>query len=47
MKPPLAIANSICLNDCSGSGICVNGTCECQDGYITDDCSMLKGNSSM
>jgi hypothetical protein len=32
----------LCLNDCtnSTSGTCVNGTCDCKQGYAGDDCSI-------
>jgi hypothetical protein len=28
-----------CLNNCSGKGLCINGTCKCYDGFTGDDCS--------
>ncbi|XP_045190136.2 uncharacterized protein LOC123547250 [Mercenaria mercenaria] len=28
-----------CLNDCSGRGQCVNDVCQCDAGYLGDDCS--------
>ena len=27
--------------DCSGHGSCVEGICQCKEGYIGDDCSMI------
>ncbi|KAK3593470.1 hypothetical protein CHS0354_036994 [Potamilus streckersoni] len=30
----------LCPGDCSGDGICTNGTCMCKDSFIGDDCSL-------
>ena len=30
-----------CLNECSGHGDCVEGTCECYDTFYGVDCSVL------
>ena len=32
----------LCLYDCSGNGECVNGTCECNDGWEGDACNVRK-----
>ena len=29
------------MSNCNGNGICVNGYCNCQDGYIGADCSLI------
>ena len=34
------IEKNLCPNDCSGHGQCVNGTCTCDRGYGTEDCSV-------
>ncbi|ELU09404.1 hypothetical protein CAPTEDRAFT_223958 [Capitella teleta] len=34
------IANAMCLNDCSGHGQCISGSCVCEAGYSTVDCSV-------
>ena len=31
--------DSVCFNDCSGHGHCVEYTCYCMPGYTGDDCS--------
>lgn len=41
----LNIIGSICPNDCNDNGECRNGTCICNDGFVTSDCSMIKGKS--
>jgi hypothetical protein len=28
-----------CINGCTGRGVCVAGTCNCDEGYFTADCS--------
>ena len=43
LEPPEAVENVLCPNQCSGNGICVNGTCECNTGFQTADCSMSDG----
>ncbi|CAN0497611.1 unnamed protein product, partial [Ectocarpus sp. 12 AP-2014] len=30
---------SVCFNNCSGHGRCIDYTCECDAGYDGDDCS--------
>lgn len=39
LTPPRRIADALCLNDCSGNGICDRGTCKCDSDYIGADCS--------
>ncbi|XP_059099319.1 uncharacterized protein LOC131893336 [Tigriopus californicus] len=39
LTPPRRIADALCLNDCSGNGICDRGTCKCDSDYIGGDCS--------
>lgn len=34
------VFNNDCPNDCSESGICQQGICECNDGFEGDDCSV-------
>jgi len=37
----LASLESIsCPDSCSGQGTCVNGTCFCNDGFVSEDCSI-------
>ena len=43
LSPPQEIGNSLCPNECSGNGVCSNGTCVCNKGFITADCSLNKG----
>ena len=43
LEPPEAVENVLCPNQCSGNGVCVNGTCECNTGFQTTDCSMMDG----
>ncbi|XP_065651911.1 von Willebrand factor D and EGF domain-containing protein-like isoform X2 [Hydra vulgaris] len=43
--PPIKIAESVCPNECNGNGACKNGTCICNAGYITADCSIKEGQS--
>ena len=33
------IAESLCPNDCSFNGKCVNGSCVCNKDYTAEDCS--------
>ena len=33
------IAESLCPNDCSSNGRCVNGSCVCNKDFTADDCS--------
>ncbi|XP_065651901.1 von Willebrand factor D and EGF domain-containing protein-like isoform X1 [Hydra vulgaris] len=44
-SPPSIIAESICPNECNANGKCKNGTCICNAGFITADCSMKEGQS--
>ncbi|XP_078310367.1 von Willebrand factor D and EGF domain-containing protein-like isoform X2 [Crassostrea virginica] len=41
-KPSIAeqIREVVCINECSGHGTCLNGTCDCDEGYGAKDCSM-------
>ncbi|KAL4216825.1 hypothetical protein ACF0H5_024546 [Mactra antiquata] len=32
----------ICSNECSGNGMCINGSCHCDEPYINFDCSINK-----
>lgn len=43
LGPPQEIGNNLCPNDCSGNGICLNGTCKCSNNFTTADCSLKKG----
>ena len=36
--PPPPCAGT-CAADCSGAGLCFNGTCQCRDGFCGGDCS--------
>ena len=38
------LTSSVCPNQCSFKGTCVDGTCVCEDDYTSEDCSLLKGN---
>eukprot|EP00794_Sanderia_malayensis_P012364 gene12364-13634_t len=42
LQPPVAIANTLCPNLCSGNGKCVNATCVCNVGFVSADCSIEK-----
>uniref|UniRef100_A0A8W8J035 EGF-like domain-containing protein n=1 Tax=Magallana gigas TaxID=29159 RepID=A0A8W8J035_MAGGI len=41
-KPSIAeqVKMMTCTNECSGHGICINGTCECDENFGAKDCSM-------
>nr|XP_034329094.1 uncharacterized protein LOC105339666 [Crassostrea gigas] len=41
-KPSIAeqIKSIACINECSEHGICINGSCECDEGFGAKDCSM-------
>nr|XP_034329096.1 von Willebrand factor D and EGF domain-containing protein-like isoform X2 [Crassostrea gigas] len=41
-KPSIAeqIKKDVCINECSDNGVCINGTCECDEGFGAKDCSM-------
>ncbi|XP_065651908.1 von Willebrand factor D and EGF domain-containing protein-like [Hydra vulgaris] len=41
--PSTKIADSMCPNECSGNGACKSGSCICNSGFITADCSMKEG----
>ena len=41
--PPQEIGDNACPNECSGNGACRNGTCICNNDFITADCSLKKG----
>lgn len=44
---PTAIASTLCMNNCSARGTCMNGTiCLCDDGFVGEDCSMQMGVSA-
>ncbi|XP_065651893.1 von Willebrand factor D and EGF domain-containing protein isoform X3 [Hydra vulgaris] len=45
--PPVIIAQSVCPNECNGNGACKNGTCICNSGFITSDCSLKEGQSPL
>ncbi|XP_063435949.1 von Willebrand factor D and EGF domain-containing protein-like [Mytilus trossulus] len=36
------IKSQLCNNNCSQNGICDKGNCVCDDGFIGDDCSLLR-----
>ncbi|XP_057305119.1 uncharacterized protein LOC130642063 [Hydractinia symbiolongicarpus] len=38
--PPATVGNSICPNDCSEKGQCINSTCFCSFGFEGEDCSI-------
>ncbi len=40
LVPPAKIAQNLCPGDCNGNGNCTNGTCVCNEEYISADCSM-------
>jgi hypothetical protein len=35
------VVNELCINDCSLHGTCVNGSCQCYDGHVSADCSVV------
>lgn len=43
LEPPSIVRNSICPNDCSGNGECINSSCVCYTGFKSSDCSMKEG----
>ncbi len=43
-EPPTAVSDEICPNQCSKNGKCVKGKCVCIAGFLTEDCSVKKGN---
>ena len=40
LVPPAKVTQLLCPNDCSFQGNCTNGTCICNEGYVSADCSM-------
>ena len=40
LAPPVEIMEIQCPGLCSGHGQCVNGTCLCDQGFTSDDCSI-------
>ncbi|XP_033756293.1 uncharacterized protein LOC117339037 [Pecten maximus] len=36
--PPLSVLNQICLHECGGAGTCVEGNCNCNEGFAGLDC---------
>ena len=42
-EPPTEVYNEICPNQCSKNGKCVEGSCHCNVGFVTEDCSVKKG----
>lgn len=40
LVPPAKVTQLLCPNDCSSQGNCTNGTCICNEGYVSADCSM-------
>ncbi len=42
MEKEKEIETTVCPNNCSRNGICqANGTCLCNQGYISEDCSII------
>ncbi|CAH1239253.1 VWDE [Branchiostoma lanceolatum] len=41
--PPTIITSQLCPRQCSQRGECVNGTCQCTEGFTSADCSMQVG----
>ena len=31
-----------CLNDCTENGLCIDGYCQCYDGFNSTDCSIME-----
>ena len=40
LKPPAALVDNLCPNDCSCNGKCVKGSCECNTDFVGRDCSL-------
>ncbi|XP_022787242.1 von Willebrand factor D and EGF domain-containing protein-like [Stylophora pistillata] len=38
--PPMKIAQNLCPGNCNSNGNCINGTCVCNEGFISADCSL-------
>ncbi|XP_019619604.1 PREDICTED: von Willebrand factor D and EGF domain-containing protein-like [Branchiostoma belcheri] len=41
LTPPQAFVQKLCLNQCSFKGICADGECICNDGWIGKDCGVV------
>ncbi|CAH1254988.1 VWDE [Branchiostoma lanceolatum] len=41
--PSVSVKNNLCPADCSHNGACINGTCQCHDGFTSADCSVAEG----
>ncbi|XP_060067972.1 von Willebrand factor D and EGF domain-containing protein-like [Ylistrum balloti] len=41
--PPADVTTHLCPNQCNRRGLCQQGVCKCQTGYIGDDCSVQSG----
>ncbi|XP_019622001.1 PREDICTED: von Willebrand factor D and EGF domain-containing protein-like isoform X2 [Branchiostoma belcheri] len=41
--PPTFITANLCPRQCSNNGQCVNGTCKCNEAYVSEDCSIQVG----
>ncbi|XP_066302464.1 von Willebrand factor D and EGF domain-containing protein-like [Branchiostoma lanceolatum] len=41
--PPAIITGQLCPRQCNQRGECVNGTCQCKEGFTSADCSMQVG----
>lgn len=37
--PPLDVVENLCLNECSGNGVCNKGVCKCDADFTGADCS--------
>ncbi|XP_071942728.1 von Willebrand factor D and EGF domain-containing protein-like [Antedon mediterranea] len=38
--PSVELLGQLCVNDCNNKGECINGTCECIEGFGGSDCSI-------
>ncbi|XP_066270856.1 von Willebrand factor D and EGF domain-containing protein-like [Branchiostoma lanceolatum] len=41
--PPAVISQNLCPRQCSNQGVCLNGSCECFNGFASSDCSIQIG----